>query len=70
MKKIYLKHIHILENIVHICIINDLSYPPANNQNAFFLFTSLLRSSEWVDPYVCLTMEKSPQKITEQWGFL
>ncbi len=25
-----------LENVVNICIINDLSYPPANNQNAFF----------------------------------
>ncbi len=25
----YLKHVHILENIFNICIINDLSYPPA-----------------------------------------
>ncbi len=27
-KNIYLKHVHILENVVNICIINDLSYPP------------------------------------------
>ncbi len=30
-KNIYLKHIHILENVVNICIINDLSYPPATH---------------------------------------
>ncbi len=24
----FLKHVHILENVVNICIINDLSYPP------------------------------------------
>ncbi len=34
----YLKHVHILENVVNICIINDLSYPTANNQNAFFYY--------------------------------
>ncbi len=28
-KNIYLKHVRILENVVNICIINDLSYPPA-----------------------------------------
>ncbi len=33
----YLKHVHILENVVNICIINDLSYPPTNNQNVFFI---------------------------------
>ncbi len=38
MKKMYLKHVQILENVVNICIINDLSYPPANNQNAFFYY--------------------------------
>ncbi len=27
-KNIYLKRVHILENVVNICIINDLSYPP------------------------------------------
>ncbi len=30
-KKMYLK------NVVNICIIYDLFYPPANNQNASFL---------------------------------
>ncbi len=30
-KNIYLKHVHILENVVNICIINDLSYPPATH---------------------------------------
>ncbi len=30
-KKIYLKHVRILENVVNICIINDLSYPPATH---------------------------------------
>ncbi len=34
----YLKHVQILENVVNICIINDLSYPPANNQSAFFYY--------------------------------
>ncbi len=29
MKKKNLKHVHILENVVNVCIINDLSYPPA-----------------------------------------
>ncbi len=28
-EKMYLKHVHILENVVNVCIINDLSYPPA-----------------------------------------
>ncbi len=37
-EKMYLKHVHILEKVVNICIINDLSYPPANNQNAFFYY--------------------------------
>ncbi len=27
-----------LENVVNICIINDLYYSPANNQNAFFYY--------------------------------
>ncbi len=39
-ENIYLKHVHILENAVNICIINDLSYPPANNHilNNNFIF--------------------------------
>ncbi len=32
----YLKYINILENVVNICMINDLSYPPAHNQNAIY----------------------------------
>ncbi len=36
-KKIYLKHVHILENVVNICIINDLSYQNQNqNQNELY----------------------------------
>ncbi len=32
------KHVHILENVVNICIINDLSYPPATHpQTRIFL---------------------------------
>ncbi len=30
-KNIYLKHVRILENVVNICIINDLFYPPATH---------------------------------------
>ncbi len=30
-KYVYLKHVRILENVVNICIINDLSYPPATH---------------------------------------
>ncbi len=30
-KNIYLKHVRILENVVNICIINDLSYHPATH---------------------------------------
>ncbi len=37
-QKIYLKRIHISENIVNICI-NDFSYLPANNQDAFYYLT-------------------------------
>ncbi len=62
MKKIYLKHIHILENIVHICIINDLSYPPANNQNAFF-FIYITTALFWMGGPLCLFNhgKKSPK---------
>lgn len=27
-KKMHLKHVNILENVVNICVINEFSYPP------------------------------------------
>ncbi len=36
--KKYLKHVHILENVVNICIINDLSYPPATQITRMHFF--------------------------------
>ncbi len=54
-KYIYLKHVHIFENVVNICIINDHHYfasftvstrdPPANNQNAFCYYPTRILST-------------------------
>ncbi len=34
----YLKHVYILENAVNLCMINDLYYLLASNQNAIFYY--------------------------------
>ncbi len=36
-EKIYSKHVHILENVVNICIINDLSYPPTTHPQIIWM---------------------------------
>ncbi len=36
-----MKNFILKKNVVNICIIYDLFYPPANNQNAFFLLPDL-----------------------------
>ncbi len=47
MKKKYLKHVHVLENVVNICIINDLSYPPATHPQIIRMHFFITRPADY-----------------------
>ncbi len=46
-KKIYLKHVRILENVVNICIINDLSYHPATHLQIIRMHFFITRPADY-----------------------
>ncbi len=46
-KNIYLKHVHILENVVNIYIINDLSYPPATHPQIIRMHFFITRPEDY-----------------------
>ncbi len=46
-EKKYLKHVHVLENVVNICIINDLSYPPATHPQIIRMHFFITRPADY-----------------------
>ncbi len=46
-KNIYLKHVRILENVVNICIINDLSYHPATHLQIIRMHFFITRPADY-----------------------
>ncbi len=73
-EKIYIKTRRILENVVNICIINNLFYPPAtppsNNQNAFFLLPDpqIIHSARGYNRHPRITTAHSAQISTASLG--
>ncbi len=72
-KNIYLKHVRILENVVNICIINDLSYPPATHpqiirMHFFITRPRIIHSARGYNRHPRITTAHSAQISTASLG--